>query len=64
MVLAGRFLYRFVVVFRDQGFFSKGSFVAASNNGVLQLFLLAANANVLMRYQLHLTCVKDEHLDM
>ena len=31
---------------------------AASGNGALQLFLLKANTIVNMRYQLHLTCIK------
>ena len=31
---------------------------AASGNGALQLFLLKANTIVNIRYQLHLTCIK------
>ena len=52
-----------VVGFEEQ-FFRRISLEAASSKGVLLLFLLTFNAIVPLRYQLHLTCVKDEHLNM
>ena len=61
MLLVGR--DKFVVVFGEQ-LFSVSSLEAAPNNGVLQLFRLTVNAIVPMPYQLHLTIIKDEHLDM
>ena len=45
-------------------FFLRISLEAPSSNGVLLMFLLTVNAIVRMRYQLHLTCTKDEHLNM
>ena len=63
MFLVGCFPYRFVVGF-DEQFFRRMNVEAASGNGALQLFLLKVNATVPMRYQLHLTCLKDEHLIM
>ena len=63
MLLVGRFPYISVVGF-DEQFFRRISLEAASGNRVLQLFLLAINTIVPMRYQLHLTCMEDEHLNM
>ena len=45
-------------------FFLRISLEAASSNVVLLMFLLTVNAIVPMRYELHLTCTKDEHLNM
>ena len=61
MLLVGR--DKFVVVFGEQ-LFSVSSLEAAPNNGVLQLFRLTVNSIVPMPYQLHLTCLKDEHLEI
>ena len=50
---------------RIQGaIFRRINLEAASCNGVLLLFLLTVNSTVPMRYQLHLTCTKDDHLNM
>ena len=63
MLLVGRLPSKFKSGFEEQ-FFRRISFDAASGNGVLKLFLLAVNTIIPIRYQLHLTCIKDEHLNM
>ena len=63
MQLVGRFPYRFIVRPEEQ-FFRRISFETASGNVFLQLFLLKVNTIVLVRYQLYLICIKDEHLDI
>ena len=63
MLLVERHPYKSVVGFVEQ-FFQGMSLEAASVNGVLQLLLLTVNTIAPMRYQLHLTCIKDEHRNM
>ena len=57
MLLVARFSYRFAVGL-DEQFYQRMDLEAASRNGALQLFLLKVNTIVPMRYQLHLTCIK------
>ena len=54
---------RFVIGF-DEQFFRRVGLEDAFGFGVLQSFLLTVNTIVPMRYQLHLTCIKDEYLNM
>ena len=64
MLLVGRFLYKFVVAFRQQ-FFLIISLEAASSIVVAQIVSFYQLMQFFpMRYQLHLTCIKDEHLNM
>ena len=64
MLLAGCFLYKFVVAFGQQ-FFLTISLEAASSIVVAQIVSFYQLMQLFpMRYQLHLTCIKDEHLNM
>ena len=63
MLLVGHLPYRFVVGFKEQ-FVRRISLESASGNGALQLFPLTVSRIVPMRYQLLLTCIKDEHRNM
>ena len=53
-----------VVIGFDEQFFRRVSLEVAFGFGFLQSFLLTVNTIVPMRYQLHLTCIKDEYLNM
>ena len=63
MLIVERFPYIFVVGF-DKQFFRGMKVVAASGNGILQLLILTVRTIVPTGYQLYLTCVKDENLNM
>ena len=64
MLLVGRFLYEFVVAFGQQ-FFLTTSLEDASSIVVAQIVSFYQLMQLFpMWYQLHLTCIKDEHLNM
>ena len=63
MHLVGRFPYRFKIGF-DEQFFRKLNLQVAFNVAVLQLFPLAVHTIFPVWYHLHLTCMKNKHLNM
>ena len=63
MLLVGRSPYRFVVGFNEQ-LFQRINLETASGNLILQLFFLIVNTVIPMQWQLHLTFLKDENLNM
>ena len=63
MLFVGCFPNRFALGLEEE-FFQRISLDAVSGNGVLQLLPLTVNTIVPMQFQFHLTCIKDEHLNM